>query len=162
MSDSVKKYHEMMEDKKSMELAEELIQKRLFKRGITQPCEISESDQLSTIMSEYGCSIVNDWQAGCDAFFYAETTADDYEVFVACTEYNRVNLNEDVYYYAENWFEKLADYLREGFTVYVEKYWMDEYAFQEVLEALYEDYYMEQYNEVENELIDEGYEYEKQ
>ena len=143
-------------------LTEELILERLKDKGVTVPNETSQTDQLAQIMLEYGCSIVNDWQAGCDAFFYTETTADDYEVFVATEDERRVSVNEDVYYYTENWFEKLADYLRDGCTVYIDSYSQDEYSFEGVIEALYEEWYVEQYHEVEDELLDEGYEYEKE
>ena len=70
----------------SKTLTEELILKRLKDKGVTVPNETSQTDQLAQIMISYGCSIVTDWQSGCDAFFYTETTADDYEVFVATTD----------------------------------------------------------------------------
>jgi len=143
-------------------LTEELILKRLKDKGVTVPNETGQTDQLATLMIEYGCSIVNDWQSGCDAFFYTETTADDYEVFVATEDERRVSVNEDVYYYTENWFEKLADYLRDGCTVYVDEYQQDEYGFEEVIEALYEEWYIEQYHEVEDELLEKDYKYEKE
>ena len=145
----------------SKTLTEELILKRLKDKGVTVPNETSQPDQLAQIMISYGCSIVTDWQSGCDAFFYTETTADDYEVFVATTDERKVSVNEDVYYYQDSWFEKLADYLRDGYTVYIDSYSQDEYSFEEVIEALYEEWYIEQYHEVEDELLDEDYEWPK-
>ena len=145
----------------SKTLTEELILKRLKDKGVTVPNETGQTDQLAQIMIIYGCSIVNDWQSGCDAFFYTETTADDYEVFVATENETRTIINEDVYYYTENWFEKLADYLRDGCTVYVDEYQQDKYGYQEVIEALYEEWYIEQYHEVEDELLEESYKWPK-
>ena len=142
-------------------LTEELILERLKDKGVTVPNETSQTDQLAQIMIIYGCSIVNNWQSGCDAFFYTETTADDYEVFVTTENERKTIVNEDVYYYSENWFEKLADYLRDGYTVYVDEYQQDEYGYEEAITVLYEEWYIEQYGEVEDELLDEGYEYEK-
>tara|TARA_R110002033_G_scaffold136707_1_gene176127 strand:+ start:54 stop:500 length:447 start_codon:yes stop_codon:yes gene_type:complete len=142
-------------------LTEELILKRLKDKGVTVPNETGQTDQLAQIMIIYGCSIVNDWQSGCDAFFYTETTADDYEVFVATEDERRTIVNEDVYYYSENWFEKLADYLRDGCMVYVDEYQQDEYGYEEVIEALYEEWYIEQYGEAEDELLEEGYKWPK-
>ena len=146
----------------SKTLTEELILERLKDKGVTVPNETGQTDQLAQIMISYGCSIVTDWQSGCDAFFYTETTADDYEVFVATEDERRTVVNEDVYYYTENWFEKLADYLRDGYTVYIDSYSQDEYSFEEVIEALYEEWYIEQYHEVEDELLDKDYKYEKE
>ena len=145
----------------SKTLTEELILERLKDKGVTVPNETGQTDQLATIMIEYGCSIVTDWQSGCDAFFYTETTADDYEVFIATTDERKVSVNEDVYYYQDTWFEKLADYLRDGYTVYIDSYSQDEYSFEEVIEALYEEWYIEQYHEVEDELLEEGYKWTK-
>ena len=140
-------------------LTEELIEKRLKKQGLV--IGLCQADRLQKLEELYDFEITNKWDGGCDAFFYIETTADDYEVFVACTDDRRTNINEDVYYYTENWFEKLADYLRDGYTIYIDEYSQDEYGYQEVIEALYEEWYMEEYNEVEAKLLEEGYEYSK-
>ena len=138
-------------------LTEKLIHKDLEKKGLL--LGLPQAERLQKLEEEYGFEITTNWNSGCDAFFYPETTADDYEVFVATEDDRRTNLNEDVYYYKESWFEKLADYLREGYTVYVDEYSQDEYSFDEVIEALYEELYMDEYKEIEAELLEEGYEY---
>ena len=142
-------------------LTEELIKERLEKDGMTDPNETSQEDRISKLKDHYGFEIVTDWDR-CDAYFYTDTTADDYEIWIATEQEGNVCINEDVYYYESQWFEKLADYLRDGCRVYVDSYSQDEYGFEEVIEALYEELYMEIYEEMENELIDEGYEYEKE
>ena len=142
-------------------LTEKLILKRLAKDGMTEPNETSQEDRISKLKDHYGFEIVTDWDR-CDAYFYTDTTADDYEIWIATEQEGNVCINEDVYYYESQWFEKLADYLRDGCRVYVDSYSQDEYGFEEVIEALYEELYMEIYEEMENELIDEGYEYEKE
>ena len=149
----------------SKTLTEELIHERLKDNGMTEPNETSQEDRISKLRSNYGFEIVTDWDK-CDAYFYADTTADGYEIWIATEQeqlhyQKHVCINEDVYYYTENWFEKLADYLRDGCTVYVDEYQQDEYGFEEVIEALYEEWYVEQYHEVEDELVDEGYEWPK-
>ncbi len=146
---------------KNKNITEELIRKRLEDKGVTMPEETGQTDRLAQIMIVYGCEITNDWQSGCDAFFYTETTADDYEVWIATEDDRRVCINEDVYYYQSQWFEKLADYLRSGAVVYIDEYSQDGYEYEGVIEAVYEEWYMEQYEEIEDELLEEGYEYEK-
>jgi hypothetical protein len=141
-------------------LTEELILKRLEKNGMTDPNETSQEDRISKLKDHYGFEIVADWDK-CDAYFYNDTTADGYEVWIATEQEGNVCINEDVYYYETEWFEKLADYLRDGCRVYVDSYSQDEYGFEEVIEALYEEFYIESHEEIENELEDEGYEYEK-
>tara|TARA_R110002051_G_scaffold288498_1_gene351306 strand:- start:217 stop:660 length:444 start_codon:yes stop_codon:yes gene_type:complete len=142
---------------KKKQLTEKLIHKRLEKKGIL--LGLPQAERLQKLEELYGFEITTNWNSGCDAFFYPETTADDYEVFVATEDDRRTNLNEDVYYYKESWFEKLADYLRDGHTVYIDEYSQDEYSFDEVIEALYEELYMDVYKEIEAVLLEEGYEY---
>ena len=142
-------------------LTEELILERLKDNGVTEPHKTSQTDQLAQVMIAYGCSIVNDWQSGCDAFFYTETTADDYEVWIATEDERRTIVNEDVYYYEDNWFDKLSDYLREGYTVYVDEYQRDNYGFEDTITILYEEWWKDEYETIEDELLDKGYEWPK-
>ena len=139
-------------------LTEKLILKRLAKDGVTEPNETSQEDRLLLLENIYNFSIVKDWDK-CDAYFYTDATADGYEVWIATEQEGNVCINEDVYYYENEWFEKLADYLRDGCRVYVDSYSQDEYGFEEVIEALYEEWYMDKYEEIEDQLKDEGYEY---
>ena len=139
-------------------LTEKLILKRLAKDGMTEPNETSQEDRLLLLENIYNFSIVKDWDK-CDAYFYTDATADGYEVWIATEQEGNVCINEDVYYYENEWFEKLADYLRDGCRVYVDSYSQDEYGFEEVIEALYEEWYMDKYEEIEDQLKDEGYEY---
>ena len=141
-------------------LTEELIQERLEDKGVTVPHETSQEDKISKLELEYGFNIVNDWDK-CDAYFYTDETADGYQIWIATEQEWNVCINEDVYYYESQWFEKLADYLRDGCRVYVDSYSQDEYGFEEVIEAIYEEWYMESHEEMEDELIDEGYEWPK-
>jgi len=141
-------------------LTEELIQERLENNGVTVPHETSQEDKILKIKEIYDCSIVSDWD-NCDAYFYTDETADGYSVWIATEQEGNVCINEDVYYYESQWFEKLADYLRDGCRVYVDSYSQDEYGFEEVIEAIYEEWYMESHEEMEDELIDEGYEWPK-
>jgi len=141
-------------------LTEDLIQKRLEENGMNEPREIDHEDRILKIKNHYGFEIVSDWER-CDAYFYTDTTADDYEIWIATEQEGNVCINEDVYYYNNQWFEKLADYLRDGCRVYIDSYSQEEYGFEEVIEAIYEEWYIECYEDVENQFIDEGYRWEE-
>ena len=145
----------------SKTLTEELIQERLEDKGWSVPHETHQEDKISQLELEYGFNIVSDWQK-CDAYFYTDETNDGYQVWIATEDEKNICVNEDVYYYDSQWFEKLVDYLRDGCTVYIDSYTQDEYGFEEVIEAMYEELYVIIYDEIEKELIDEGYEYEKE
>ncbi len=142
-------------------LTEELIQERLEDISVTNPSETSQEDRISKLRNHYCFDIVADWDK-CDAYFYTDTTADGYEIWIATEREDRIHVNEDVYYYSNQWFEKLADYLRDGCTVYIDSYTQDEYGFEEVIEAMYEELYMIIYEDMEEVLTSEGYEYEKE
>jgi len=142
-------------------LTEELIQERLEDKGWSVPHETHQEDKILALELEYGFNIVSDWQS-CDAYFYTDETRDGYQIWIAAEDETRINVNEDVYYYDSQWFEKLADYLRDGCTVYIDSYTQDEYGFEEVIEAMYEELYMIIYDDMEEVLTGEGYEYEKE
>ena len=145
----------------SKTLTEELIQERLEDKGWSVPHETHQEDKTLALELEYGFSIVNDWQ-NCDAYFYTDETRDGYQIWIATEQEGNVCINEDVYYYDTQWFEKLVDYLRDGCTVYIDSYTQDEYGFEEVIEAMYEELYMIIYEDMEEVLTSEGYEYEKE
>jgi hypothetical protein len=67
---------------------------------------------------------------------------------------------EDVHYYEND----LADKLAEAMTDYNEQIYVDDldsYYVEEAIMAVYDEYVGDIKQEVENELIEEGYEYEK-
>ena len=142
----------------SKTLNEELIQKRLEDKGWSVPHETHQEDKISKLRDEYDFEIISDWDK-CDAYFYSDETRDGYEIWIATEQESNVYINEDVYYYQNNWFEKLADYLIDGCRVYLDSYSQDEYGFEEVIETLYEELYMKIYDDMEEVLKGEGYEY---
>jgi len=139
-------------------LTEELIQERLEEKGVTVPHETSQDDKMSKLKEIHNFNIVNDWQS-CDVYFYTDETSDGYEIWIATEDETRVNINEDVYYYETSWFEKLADYLRDGAQVYIDQYSQEGYEYEEVIENMYEELYMEIHDETVDELEEEGYKY---
>ncbi len=139
-------------------LTEKLIQERLEEKGWSVPHETNQEDKLSKLRDEYGFNIVNEWNA-CDVYFYTDETSDGYEIWIATEDERNVNINEDVYYYETSWFEKLADYLRDGAQIYIDQYSQEGYEYEEVIENMYDELYMEVHDEVVDELENEGYEY---
>jgi len=140
-------------------LTEELIQERLEKMGIST--EIDYQEKYDKVLEIYDAEIVHDWDNNCTAFFYEESTTDGYGIFIATEDDRNINMNEDVYYYDSNWFDKLGDYIFNGCKIFIELGYEDDYGVQEVFETLFEEWWIEKYEEVENELKDEGYEYEE-
>ena len=140
-------------------LTEELIQERLEEKGIGVPHETPYLDKYEKVLEIYDAEITHDWDNNCTAYFYEESTADGYGVYISTEDDRNININEDLHYYESDWFNKLADYITNGCRVYIEMGYEEEYQVQEVFEALFEEWYMEMYEEIEDKLKDEGYEY---
>jgi len=137
-------------------LTEELIQERLAEKGWTE--DLSYELMLKKVCDYYDTEITEDWDDNCDFFIYSESTADGYEVYIATTSPSSLSINEDVYYYDSDLAGVLEDALCEGGKIYVD-YLYDDYV-KEAAESAYDYLYDRLIEETENELIDEGYEYE--
>jgi len=168
MSDTVKKWHEMQEEEKYKNdkkmankklITEELIDERLEARGVN--FDIDHDEALKVIQDHYEFELVDNWNGTPDFSIYAETTADGYEVWVATTGDGRnICINEDVHYYEND----LSDKLIEAMTDYNELIYVDDldsYYVQDAVTAVYEEYVNDMKQEVEDELVEEGYEFEK-
>ena len=140
-------------------LTEDLIDKRLEAHGVK--FDIDHDEALKVIQKHYDFELTDNWNGTPDFSIYTETTADGYEVFVATTGDGRnVCINEDVHYYEND----LADKLAEAMTDYNELIYVDDlesYYVQDAVTEVYDEYVNDMKQEVENELIEEGYEYEK-
>ena len=142
-------------------LTDDLILERLAENEVYAPEDIDYDRKLSAIKDHFDFSISSDW-GNPDMMFYTETTSDGYEVWIATDDDRNPSINEDVYYYENDWLEKMEDAMIDGASIYFDEYDDDaeNYQFQEVIDNVYEDYFNDKKEEVESQLIDEGYEYE--
>ena len=138
-------------------LTDDLVLKRLFEQGIGSVHETDHDDKLDAIKEYYEFSITEDW-GNPDIMFYTETTTDGYEVWVATDDDRNPSLTDDVYYYDNDWLEKMPAAMYDGANIYYQDLEEEDYAFQEVVDEVYEDFYNEKMQEIEEELINEGYE----
>ncbi len=140
-------------------LTEDLIDKRLEERGVK--FDIDHYEALKVIQDHYDFELTGDWNGTPDYSIYTETTADGYEVWVATTGDGRnVCINEHVHNYEND----LADKLAEAMTDYNEQIYVDDldsYYVQDAVTAVYDEYVNDMKQEIENDLIEEGYEYPK-
>ena len=77
-------------------------------------------------------------------YFYQESTADGYEVYIAekGPDFGSPDFNQDVYYYETGWLEKLPDCIRDGMTIQIGEYDIvqSEDVFIDAITELYEEY----------------------
>ena len=143
-------------------LTEDLILEALSDKSVAEPGSLDTEDAMKIVLKHFDATFKNEWQGWCDVYYYTETTADGYEIWVATQDENKVCISEDVYYYDHEWLDGLADHVREGHTIYIDDAYYGDCNFAEVIEELYEDYFNDMKEEVENELIDKGYEWEEE
>ena len=143
-------------------LTDDLILSKMAEDHSVLPLEdLDWNEKLIAIQEHFDFDISSDW-GNPDYMFYTETTADGYEVWIATDDDRKPSVNEDIYYYESDWLEKMADAMYDGSSIYFQDYDEDanNYEFQDVIDEVYESYFNDIKQDVENELIDEGYEFE--
>ncbi len=141
-------------------LTDKLIEKRLKDHGISM--YDGDDNALAKLQEKYEFKLTDNWNGTPDYSIYTETTADGYEVYVATNGDGRnICINEDVYYYDSD----LADALYNAIFGYSGLIYVDDlnaYYVQDAIEQAWESFITDMIDEVENELIEQGYEQEKE
>ena len=144
-----------------LKLDEELVCKLLSEDNVTEADDTNPDIMLERIKDHFDFQITDGYEKNADIMFYTETTADGYEVWIATDDDRYPSINEDVYYYENDWLEKMADAMTDGMTIYFQELDQDNYEFREVVYNVYEEYYNDKRQELIEKLIDDGYEWEK-
>jgi hypothetical protein len=119
-------------------------------------------DSLKKLQDYYEFELTDSYNRTPDYSIFAESTADGYEVWVATSGDGRnICINEDVYYYDSD----LSDPLYDAIMDYNELIYVDDleaYYVQNAIDMAWEAFITEMIDEVENELIEQGYEREEE
>lgn len=136
---------------------DELVEKKLKEKGLSMYDEVP--DALDKLQRHYEFKLVDNFSETPDYSIYAESTADGYEVWVATTGDGRdVCISEDVYYYDSDLGDPLYDAMIDyNEIIYVDD--LDAYFVQDATERLWEDFIADMIHEVEEELVEQGYEF---
>tara|TARA_R110000803_G_scaffold49819_2_gene103627 strand:+ start:875 stop:1345 length:471 start_codon:yes stop_codon:yes gene_type:complete len=145
------------------EITDKLINERLEKLGFGDKQANDEDIARQNVLDHYHVKLTDDFQNG-DFNIYEESTADGYEVWVACHNLDKVNISEDVYYYDGDLADVLAEDIKwsngsENYEhiIYISD--LDLGFVDEAFENLFV-YLAERFEEeVIDTLEDEGYEY---
>ncbi len=138
-------------------LTDELIEKRLKDHGISM--YDGDDNALAKLQEKYEFELTDTYNKDPDYSIYTETTADGYEVYVATSGDGRnICINEDVYYYDSDLSDPLYDAMFDyNELIYVDD--LDAYYVQDAIDRAWQAYVDEMAQEVEDELIEEGYEW---
>jgi len=143
-----------METKKI--ITDEVIEKRLKDRGLSM--YDNDENALETLQNYYDFKLTDEYSNTPDYSIYEESTADGYEVWVATYGDGRdVCVGEDIHYYDNELGDKLYEAMTDGYNqlIYVSDKESD-YVDDAIMMA-YEDFIADMIQEVEDELIEEGY-----
>ena len=122
---------------------------------------------MEIVQREFNCTFISDFLKWNKAVhrFYTESTRDGYEVYISSPVDTNININESVYYYDSDWYEDLVDVVLGCYDNDIIFFDDDEfdtnYTFMGLVEELYEKYWNDQKQIVEDELIELGYEQQK-
>ena len=137
-------------------ITEKLIEEKLKEKGISM--YDGDDNALEKLQNYYEFELTDSYNRTPDYSIYTESTADGYEVWVATSGDGRnICINEDVYYYEND----LSDALYDAMFDYNELIYVDDleaYYVQEAIERAWEAFIDEMIGEVEDELIEQGYE----
>ena len=141
-------------------ITDKLIEEKLKEKGISM--YDGDDNALAKLQDYYEFELTDSYNRTPDYSIFAESTADGYEVWVATSGDGRnICINEDVYYYDSD----LSDPLYNAMLDYNELIYVDDleaYYVQDAIEMAWEAFITEMIDEVENELIEQGYEHENE
>ena len=146
-------------------ITDELINERLEAKGFGE-MQINDEDLAKeSVLKHFGVEFTDDYSSAADFYIYEESTADGYSVFIATYDQNRVNVNENVYYYDSQLGDVLEEHIKysNGDEDNPEIIYVDD-LYQQFIDDAIEQlfvYLVERFEEeVIDELKDEGYVYE--
>ena len=135
---------------KNKYITDELITQRMSEKGWIEGCD--DEHARNQVLAHYDCEVTDQWQ-NPDFSIYEESTSDGYSVWIASADTNRININEDVYYYDGD----LPDVLYEAIPDYNRIYCDCEDIIEDAITRHYEDLLCRIEDEIIDELLDEGY-----
>jgi hypothetical protein len=119
-------------------------------KGWIEGCD--DEHARKQVLAHYDCEITDQWQ-NPDFSIYEESTSDGYSIWIASADTNRINVNEDVYYYDN----ELPDVLYDAISDYNRIYCDCEHIIEDAITRQYEDILCRMEDEIIDELLNEGY-----
>ena len=155
MSDTIKKWHEMQEEKQTKYITEDLIEQGMIRLGYGEVDSHDEDKVRKIVLDHFDAELTDQWRQNCEFYIYEESTADGYSVYVATSDTNSISVNEDIHYYDSDLSGVLQDAIKDGGEIYVDDYFQD--FIDDAIQELYLYLAERMHQDVVDELLDEGY-----
>ena len=153
MSDSIKKYKEMYENK---------LEEKMISKGFGEMDSHDEENVMKAVCKHFDLELTDTWSSGCDHYIYEESTADGYSVFVSTPDaQGDICVSENIFYYDNDLAAELTQAIYDNdhgdVKIYLSmlndgEYWIDD-AIRDIYLELVESYT----DECKDELEDEGW-----
>eukprot|EP01047_Picozoa_sp_COSAG01_P022804 COSAG01_NODE_1366_length_10560_cov_6.608642_16_plen_176_part_00 len=154
MSDSIKKYKEMYENK---------LEEKMISKGFGEKDSHDEEHVMKVVCKHFDVELTDTWQSGCDHYIYEESTADGYTVYVSLHDDNaNVCISENIFYYdndlANEFQQAIYDNDHGDVKIYLSMLHDGEYWIDDALRDIYIEL-VDLYTDMcKDELTDEGWE----
>ncbi len=144
-------------------ITDEIIEKEMIKLGFPTDGDKIQDEEFvqAAVLKYYDVTITSDYTQDADFYCYPETTADQYEVYIATYDDRNISVNEHIHYYDSNLATELEDAIRAsgGYcTIYVADDFISEYWYSDMFNEIYQSICEITEQEIKDILIDEGYE----
>ena len=152
MSDSIKKYAEMYEQK---------LENKLIKKGFGEKDSHDEEHVRSVVCKHFDLELTDDWSNDRDHYIYEENTADGYTVYVSTHDAGSVCVSENVFYYDNDLGAELKQAIYDNdhsdVKIYLSMLYDGDYRIDEAISDIYLELIELYTDECKDELTDEGF-----
>ena len=152
MSDSIKKYEELYNNK---------LEEKMISKGFGEIDSHDEEHVRSVVCKHFDLELTDDWSNDCDHYIYEEDTSDGYTVYVSTHDAGSVCVSENVYYYdndlAKSFKQAIYDNDHSDVKIYLSMLYDGDYWIDEAIGDIYLEL-VELYTDLcKDELTDEGF-----
>lgn len=153
MSDSIKKYNEMYEEK---------LEEKMISKGFGEKDSHDEEHVMEVVCKHFDLELTETYQRDCDHYIYEESTADGYTVYVSTPDgEGDICVSENVFYYDNDLSKELKQAIYDNdhsdVKIYLSMLYDNEYWIQDTMQDIYLEL-VELYTDIcKDELTDEGW-----
>ena len=153
MSDSIKKYEELYDNK---------LEEKMISKGFGEKDSHDEEHVMKVVCKHFDLELTDTWQNNCDHYIYEESTADGYTVYVSTHDaQGDICVSENIFYYDNDLSAELKQAIYDNdhgdVKIYLSMLYDGEYWIEDTIRDIYIEL-VELYTDMcKDELTDEGF-----
>jgi len=153
MSDSIKKYEELYDNK---------LEEKMISKGFGEKDSHDEEHVMKVVCKHFDLELTDTWSSDCDHYIYEESTADGYTVYVSTHDGDGdICVSENIFYYDNDLSAELKQAIYDNdhgdVRIYLSMLYDGEYWIEDTIRDIYIEL-VELYTDMcKDELTDEGF-----